>query len=240
MAGSVIVISSIVIWFLSGFGSVNGKFGLVDNLFEDEAIATDEYIEQLADKMDVPVEDVTPMDASILANVGNAASIIFKPLGFGSWKPTVATVTGLVAKEEVVGTFGVLYNYDDKDGTEELGEKGEQIWDRVAADYTPLAAFAFMVFNLLCAPCFAAIGAIKREMNNAKWTWAAIGYMTGWAYVFSFIVFQVGGLFAGEHGFGVGPLLGFAAIACLVYLLVRKGYQPDESHHSLTSVEARA
>ena len=239
-AGSVIVISSIIIWFLSGFGSVNGSFGLVDNLFEDESIATDEYIEQLAAKMDVPVEDVTPMDASILASVGNAASIVFKPLGFGSWKPTVATVTGLVAKEEVVGTFGVLYNYDDKDGTEELGEKGEQIWDRVAEDYTPLAAFAFMVFNLLCAPCFAAIGAIKREMNNAKWTWAAIGYMTGWAYVLAFIVYQVGGLFAGEHGFGIGPVLGFAAIACLVYLLVRKGYQPDESVHSLTSVEARA
>ena len=239
-AGSVIVISSIIIWFLSGFGSVNGSFGLVDNLFEDESIATDEYIEQLAAKMDVPVEDVTPMDASILASVGNAASIVFKPLGFGSWKPTVATVTGLVAKEEVVGTFGVLYNYDDKDGTEELGEEGEQIWDRVAEDYTPLAAFAFMVFNLLCAPCFAAIGAIKREMNNAKWTWAAIGYMTGWAYVLAFIVYQVGGLFAGEHGFGIGPVIGFAAIACLVYLLVRKGYQPDESVHSLTSVEARA
>ena len=239
-AGSVIVISSIIIWFLSGFGSVNGSFGLVDNLFEDESIATDEYIEQLAAKMDVPVEDVTPMDASILASVGNAASIVFKPLGFGSWKPTVATVTGLVAKEEVVGTFGVLYNYDDKDGTEELGEEGEQIWDRVAEDYTPLAAFAVMVFNLLCAPCFAAIGAIKREMNNAKWTWAAIGYMTGWAYVLAFIVYQVGGLFAGEHGFGIGPVIGFAAIACLVYLLLRKGYQPDESVHSLTSVEARA
>ncbi|MBQ8006447.1 MAG: ferrous iron transport protein B, partial [Lachnospiraceae bacterium] len=237
-AGSVIVISSIIIWFLSSFGSVNGHFGLVDNLFEDETIVTDEYVADLAAQMDVPEEDVNSMDASILAKFGNGLSFIFKPLGFGNWKPTVATITGLVAKEEVVGTFGVLYNYDD--GEEELGEEGEQIWDRVAADYTPAAAFAFMIFNLLCAPCFAAIGAIKREMNNAKWTWAAIGYMTLWAYVLAFIAYNVGGLFTGDVTFGIGAVLGIALIAEIIYMLVRKGYVPEEGKASLTSVEARA
>ncbi len=239
-AGSVIVISSIIIWFLSGFGNVNGQFGQVDALFEDENVATEEYVAQLADRMGIPEEDVAPMDASLLAGVGNAVSVVFRPLGFGNWKPAVATITGLVAKEEVVGTFGVLYNYDDQGGEEELSEEGEQIWDRVAEDYTPMSAFAFMVFNLLCAPCFAAIGAIKREMNNAKWTWAAIGYMTLWAYSMALIAFQVGGLFAGEHGFGPGVILGFVLIAVLIWLLVRKGYQPEEGHRTLTSVEANA
>ena len=239
-AGSVIVISSIVIWFLSAFGSVNGTFGLVDNLFEDESIVTDEYVAKLADRMDISEDDVNPMDASLLASVGNAVSFVFKPLGFGSWKPTVATVTGLVAKEEVVGTFGVLYNYDEDAAGEELGDEGEGIWERVAADYTPIAAFAFMVFNLLCAPCFAAIGAIKREMNNRKWTWAAIGYMTLWAYVLAFIVYNVGGLIVGEVAFGVGSVIGIALVIGIIYLLVRKGYKPDESVKSLTAVNAAA
>ena len=239
-AGSVIVISSIVIWFLSAFGSVNGTFGLVDNLFEDESIVTDEYVAKLADRMDISEDDVNPMDASLLASVGNAVSFVFKPLGFGSWKPTVATVTGLVAKEEVVGTFGVLYNYDEDAAGEELGDEGEGIWERVAADYTPIAAFAFMVFNLLCAPCFAAIGAIKREMNNRKWTWAAIGYMTLWAYVLAFIVYNVGGLIVGEVVFGVGSVIGIALVIGIIYLLVRKGYKPDESVKSLTAVNAAA
>ena len=258
-AGSVIVVSSIIIWFLSSFGTVNGQFGLVDNLFEDESIVTEEYVADLADRMNVPEEDVTPMDASLLAGVGNAVSPIFRPLGFGNWKPTVATVTGLVAKEEVVGTFGVLYNYDavaeqavDEETGEllfdeagepimaELSEEGDEIWDRVAQDYTPMAALAFMIFNLLCAPCFAAIGAIKREMNNAKWTWAAIGYMTVWAYALAFITYNVGGVITGEFGFGVGPLLGIVLIGVIVWLLVRKGYQPDESVRSLTSVSANA
>jgi len=148
----------------------------------------------------------------------------------------VATITGLVAKEEVVGTFGVLYNYDDSE--EELEENGDQIWARVAADYTAAGAFAFMVFNLLCAPCFAAIGAIKREMNNAKWTWAAIGYMTIWAYILAFITYQVGGMFIGEHGFGIGPAIGFVLIAGIIYMLVRKGYVPEEGKKTLTSVDA--
>lgn len=238
-AGSVIVVSSIIIWFLSAFGSVNGQFGMVDSLFEDESIVTPEYTAQLADRMDIPEEDVAPMDASLLAGVGNGLSFIFRPLGFGSWKPTVATVTGLVAKEEVVGTFGVLYNYDEEATGEELGDEGEGIWARVAADYTPMAAMAFMIFNLLCAPCFAAIGAIKREMNNAKWTWAAIGYMTLWAYVLAFICYNVVGLFVGEVAFGIGPVIGIVLVALIVYLLVRKGYEPDESVKSLTSVMAR-
>ena len=235
-AGSVIVISSIIIWFLSSFGTVNGQFGMVDQMFEDENIVTKQVVSDLAVKMNVPEEDVTPMDASLLASVGNGISFVFKPLGFGSWKPAVATITGLVAKEEVVGTFGVLYNYDDSE--EELDENGDQIWARVAADYTAAGAFAFMVFNLLCAPCFAAIGAIKREMNNGKWTWAAIGYMTVWAYALAFIAYQVGGMIAGEHGFGIGPALGLVVIAGIIYLLVRKGYVPEEGKRSLTSVDA--
>ena len=237
-AGSVIVVSSVIIWCLSSFGSVNGHFGLVDNLFEDEEIITDEYVAQLADKMDVPVEDVNAMDASLLASVGNAASFVFKPLGFGSWKPTVATVTGLVAKEEVVGTFGVLYNYDD--GEEELGEEGEQIWGRVAADFSPIAAYAFMIFNLLCAPCFAAIGAIKREMNNAKWTWAAIGYMTGWAYVLALIVYNIGGLILGQVSFGIGTIAGIVLLAGLLYLIFRKGYQAAEGEGKEMAVKMTA
>ncbi len=237
-AGSVIVVSSVIIWFLSAFGTVNGHFGLVDNLFEDEAVITDEYVAQLADKMDVPEEDVNAMDASLLASVGNAASFVFKPLGFGSWKPTVATVTGLVAKEEVVGTFGVLYNYDD--GEEELGEEGEQIWSRVAADFSPIAAYAFMIFNLLCAPCFAAIGAIKREMNNAKWTWAAIGYMTGWAYVLALIVYNIGGLILGQVSFGVGTIAGIVLLGGLLYLLFRKGYQAAEGEGKEMAVKMTA
>lgn len=235
-AGSVIVISSIIIWFLSSFGSINGHFGLIDNMWEDENIVTDETIASIADKMNVPEEEVNPMDASILAQVGNTISFVFKPLGFGTWKPTVATITGLVAKEEVVGTFGVLYNYDNDE--EELEENGDQIWDNVAADYTAASAFAFMVFNLLCAPCFAAIGAIKREMNNAKWTWAAIGYMTIWAYVLGLIAYNVGGFFAGIVPFGVGTVAGFILIAVILYLLFRKGYVAEAGKKSLSSIEA--
>ncbi|MBR0398357.1 MAG: ferrous iron transport protein B [Eubacterium sp.] len=236
-AGSVIVVSSIIIWFLSSFGSVNGHFGMVDNLFEDETIVTEQAVADIADRMNIPEEDVNPMDASLLASVGNGVSFVFRPLGFGTWKPTVATVTGLVAKEEVVGTFGVLYNYDEEAGGE-LEENGDQIWDRVAADYTPISAFAFMIFNLLCAPCFAAIGAIKREMNNAKWTWAAIGYMTIWAYALALIAYQVGGLFTGTVAFNFGTIVGFVLIAVILYLLFRKGYKPEAGRRTLTSVDA--
>ncbi len=226
-AGTVIVVSSIVIWALSSLGTVNGRFGLVDDLFEDETIADDDYIEALADRRGVSVDDITPMDDSILADVGSAVAPVFKPLGFGSWKPTVATVTGLVAKEEVVGTFGVLYNYDDKDGEEELEENGDQIWDRVEEDYVKmsggfgaLAAYAFMIFNLLCAPCFAAMGAIRREMNSAKWTLFAIGYQCVFAYLCALVVFQLGKLFAGDANV-VGVIVAAAIIICAVYLLLR-------------------
>ena len=226
-AGTVILLSSIIIWFLSSFGTVNGKFGMVDSLFEDETVATEEYVSTLAEKMNIPEEDVTPMDASILANVGNVAAPVFRPLGFGSWKPTVATVTGLVAKEEVVGTFGVLYNYDDKDGEDELTEEGEQIWDRIAADFNAfsgghgkLAAYAFMIFNLLCAPCFAAIGAIKREMNNRKWTWFAIAYQCCFAYVIALAVYQIGRLFVGDVNI-LGLIVGIAIVAGICFQLFR-------------------
>ncbi|MBR3171653.1 MAG: ferrous iron transport protein B, partial [Lachnospiraceae bacterium] len=236
-AGTVIVLSSVVIWFLSSFGTVNGKFGMVDNMFEDETIVTEDVVSDIAYRMNVPEEEVTPMDASLLAGVGNTASVIFRPLGFGTWKPTVATVTGLVAKEEVVGTFGVLYNYDEEATGEELGDNGEGIWSRVAADFTPLAALAFMIFNLLCAPCFAAMGAIKREMNNAKWTWAAIGYMCLWAYVLALIIYQLGSLFTGGS-FGLGTIVAIALLAGIIYLLFRRGYQPGEKMVTLTSVAA--
>ena len=221
-AGTVIVLSSIVIWFLSGFGSVNGNFGMVDELYEDESVVTDEYIALVADRMGIPEDEVEPMDDSILARVAQPVSIIFKPLGFGDWKPTIATVTGLVAKEEVVSTFGVLYAYDDQEGEEELEENGDQIWDQVAADFgdfsgghSKLAAYAFMIFNLLCAPCFAAIGATRREMNSPKWTWFAIGYQCGFAYVIALITWNLGRLFAGDaHAVGLIVALVLLALLC--------------------------
>ncbi|MBR3749146.1 MAG: ferrous iron transport protein B, partial [Firmicutes bacterium] len=232
-AGTVILLSSIVIWFLSSFGNVNGQFGMMDALFEDKTVATDEYIADLADRMGISEEEVTPMDASVLAGVGNAVSPVFRPLGFGSWKPTVATVTGLVAKEEVVGTFGVLYNYDDNDGEDELTEEGEQIWPLVQEDFNSisgghgkLAAYAFMIFNLLCAPCFAAIGAIKREMNSRKWTWFAILYQCGFAYVVGLITFQLGKLFAGGVN-PVGLVIAFILLAALVFQLFRPYKEAD-------------
>ena len=235
-AGTVILLSSIVIWFLSGFGSVNGKFGMVDALFEDKELATEEYVATLADRMNIPEEDVTPMDASMLAGVGNVVSPVFRPLGFGSWKPTVATVTGLVAKEEVVGTFGVLYNYDDQDGEKELGEEGEQIWDRVAADFNgfsdghgKLAAYAFMIFNLLCAPCFAAIGAIRREMNNRRWTWFAIGYQCVFAYAVGLAVFQIGKVFAGGMN-----IAGLAVALVIVGAMCWQLFKPYREANTLT------
>ena len=232
-AGTVIVLASIVIWFLSGFGSVNGHFGMVEELYEDESIATDEYIASVAERMNIPEDEVEPMDDSILARFAQPVSVVFKPLGFGDWKPTVASVTGLVAKEDVVGTFGVLYAYDDQEGEEELEENGDQIWDKVQEDFETfsgghgkLAAFAFMIFNLLCAPCFAAIGAIKREMNSAKWTWFAIAYQCGFAWVMAFIVWQVGRLFAGGMNI-VGLVLALVMLALLCWQLF-KPYQESQ------------
>ena len=246
-AGTVIVISSIVIWFLISFGSVNGKFGMVEDLYEDEDLVTDEYIVEVADRMGIPEDEVEPMDDSILARVAQPVSIVFKPLGFGDWKPTAATVTGLVAKEEVVANFGIMYNFDaraqqavdeetgeplfdEETGEpimEELDEEGSQIWENVAADFNnisgghgKLAAYAFMIFNLLCAPCFAAIGAIKREMNSRKWTWFAIGYQCGFAYVVSFIVWQLGRLFVGGASV-IGVILALLMLGALCFQLFK-------------------
>ena len=254
-AGTVIVLASIIIWFLSSFGTVNGKFGMVDALYEDEEVVTEEYVAQVADRMGIPEDEVEPMDDSILAHVAQPVSVIFKPLGFGDWKPTVATVTGLVAKEEVVGTFGVLYNFEaraqqavdeetgellfDENGEavmEELEENGDQIWENVAADFNDfsgghgkLAAYSFMIFNLLCAPCFAAIGAIKREMNSRKWTWFAIGYQCTFAYMISLIVWQLGRLFAG----GVN-VIGLVVALILLGLICWQLFKPYKEANKLT------
>ncbi|MGN0983039.1 MAG: ferrous iron transport protein B, partial [Candidatus Limivicinus sp.] len=195
-AGTIILLSSIVLWFLQGYGFVDGVFQAVED-----------------------------NNSSLLAAIGSSLAWIFYPLGWTgdmAWKATVATITGLIAKEEVVNTFGVLYHYAGA----ELGESGQAIWPLVAADFGPLRAYSFMIFNLLCAPCFAAMGAIKREMNNAKWTWAAIGYMCGFAYVVSTITFQLGGLFTGEASFSLWTLVALALLAGLLYLLLRKGYRP--------------
>ncbi|MBR4767762.1 MAG: ferrous iron transporter B, partial [Lachnospiraceae bacterium] len=226
-AGTVIVLSTIILWFLQGFGTVNGHFGMVEELYEDETIVTEEYVEQVADRMGIETDEVNPSDDSILARIATPVSVIFTPQGFGSWKPTVATVTGLIAKENVVGTFGVLYNYDDQDGEEELEENGDQIWENVAADFNrfsgghgKLAAFAFMLFNLLCAPCFAAMGAIKREMNSPKWTLLAIGYMCAFAYVISLIVFQIGKVFVGDVNV-VGLIAALALLGALLWRLFK-------------------
>jgi ferrous iron transport protein B len=234
-AGTVILLSSIVIWGLSSFGTVNGQFGMVDDLYGDETIATEEYVQSVAERRGISADEVAPMDDSILADFGSAVSPIFAPLGFGSWKPTVATVTGLVAKEEVVSTFGVLYNYDDQDGEAELSEEGDEIWSNVKADFESfsgghgqLAAFAFMIFNLLCAPCFAAMGAIKREMNNGKWTAFAIGYMCLFAYCAGLVVYQLGLAASGA----VNPVGLVAAVGVLGFasymLFVKKYHEASE------------
>ncbi len=185
-AGTVILASAIVLWFLQAFGVVGGVFGMVED-----------------------------NNTSLLAAVGNFIAPIFAPLGFGSWKPAVATFTGLIAKENVVGTFGVLY------GFAEVAEDGLEIWSNIALDFTALSAYSFMLFNLLCAPCFAAMGAIKEEMNNAKWTWGAIGYMTVFAYAISLIVNQLG-LWIGGNGFTAGTFIGLLVLAALLYFLLRK------------------
>ena len=191
-AGTIILASSIILWFLQGFGFTEAGFGMVED-----------------------------NNSSILAAIGSAICIIFAPLGFGDWQSTVAVFTGLIAKENVVATFGVLFQY-----TGELSEAGEEIWPQIHAAFTPIAAYSLMIFNLLCAPCFAAMGAIKREMNNTRWTLAAIGYMCGFAYVVSLIVYQLGGLMLGAVDFGVGTVAAGIALAALVYLAVRRSCQP--------------
>ena len=186
-AGTVILASTIILWFLQGFGFENGAFCMVED-----------------------------QDNSILAIVASAISWIFIPQGFGDWRATVASISGLIAKENVVGTFGVLYHYAD-----ELSENGDEIWPEVAANFTAISAYSFMIFNLLCAPCFAAMGAIKREMNNSKWTAIAIGYMCLLAYCASLVVYQIGGLITGEVSFNIFTIVAIAIIAFTIYLLFR-------------------
>ena len=188
-AGTIILLSTIVLWFLMGFGWEGGSFVMVEEL-----------------------------NNSILAKIGSAIAWIFAPLGWTKagegWKMAVAAVTGLIAKENVVATFGMLF------GFAEVAEDGAEIWGNLAQVMTPIAAYGFLVFNLLCAPCFAAMGAIKREMNNAKWFWFAIGYQCGLAYVVSLCIYQIGTLLTGG-GFGIGTVVAFVLVAAFLYLLFR-------------------
>lgn len=180
-AGTIILLSTIVIWFLSNFGWAEKGFGMLE---EDQ------------------------MDVSILAKLGSCITWIFAPLGWGNWQAVVASITGLVAKENIVGTMGVLYG-------------GDEAWAALAEAFTHPAGMSFLIFNLLCAPCFAAIGAIKREMNNRKWTWAAIGWQCGLAYAVSFVVYQLGSIFAGSGNI-FGLILAVLVIACFVWALFRR------------------
>ena len=193
-AGTIILLSTIVLWFLQGYGWENGTFGAVENI-----------------------------DNCILASIGNAIAPIFAPLGWANWQNVVATVTGWIAKENVVATFGQCY------GFAEVAEDGVEIWSNLAASFTAVSAYSFMCFNLLCAPCFAAMGAIKREMNNWRWTCFAIGYMMVFAYAVALMVYQFGGLITGEVSFGIGTIAAIIVLALMIYLLVRKPAKVDES-----------
>ncbi len=201
-AGTIILLSTIVVWFFLAFGFENGGFGMI--------------------------EDV---ENSLMAKIGNLFSWLFIPLGWGSWKTAVAAVTGLIAKENVVSTFGQLYHFGG-----ELAENGDEIWSALRNDFMSfsgghgaLAGYSYLIFNLLCAPCFAAIGAIRREMNNAKWTWFAIGYQCGFAYIISLVVYQLGCLFTGDIASHiVFIIIAVIALAGLCYMLFRKNrYEQD-------------
>ena len=187
-AGTVILLATILVWFMSSFGFYEGAFQML------------------------PEEDF--MEHSILAALGNTVAWIFAPLGWGSWKTAVAAVTGLIAKENVVGTFGILYKYG------EVSETGEEIWANLQAEMSALAGYSFLVFNLLCAPCFAAIGAIKREMNNAKWTWFAIGYQCGFAYLASLCIYQIGSAVTGNMNI-IGLIVSLVVLGGTLYMLFK-------------------
>ena len=201
-AGTIILVSTIFVWFTSFFGWVDGEFRMLD---------------------------AVELDHSILAVIGSAISWIFTPLGWGNWRSTVAAITGLIAKENVVGTFGILY------GFAEVAEDGSEIWGTLAGSMTAVAAYSFLVFNLLCAPCVAAMGAIKREMNNAKWFWIAIGYQTLLAYVVSLCVYQIGTLIS-TGAFGIFTVVAFALIAGFIYLLIRPSKEEKVTKIHLNSV----
>ena len=191
-AGTIILLSTILVWFTSYFGFADGKFGM---LSEDQ------------------------LDKSILASIGGAIAWIFKPLGWGTWQATVASITGLVAKENIVGTMGILYGGGDS-----------SVYANLAQAFNGITGYSFLVFNLLCAPCFAAIGAIKREMNNAKWTWFAIGYQCLFAYAIALVVNQIGGLFTGSVNV-LGVIVALAIIAGIVYML----FKPYKEAETLTA-----
>lgn len=188
-AGTIILLSTIVLWFLMNFGWTDGSFGMLDM--------------------------ETQMENSILAKIGGVIAPIFKPLGWGDWKMAVAAVTGLIAKENVVSTFGMLFGFGS-----EIAENGEEVWGSLAGSLSALAAYSFLVFNLLCAPCFAAMGAIKREMNNAKWFWFAIGYQCILAYVVGLVIYQIGILITGGV-FGVWTVVALLLVLGFIYLLFR-------------------
>ncbi len=204
-AGTIILLATILVWFMSNFGIYEGAFQML------------------------PEEDF--MEHSILAAFGNALSWIFAPLGFGTWRATVAVITGLIAKENVVGTFGVLYRFAGG-----VSENGDEIWRNVATDFTAVTAYAYLAFNLLCAPCFAAIGAIKREMNNAKWTWFAIGYQTLWAYVVAFVINQFGAIFDGRANY-IGVVVAAGVVICILWQLIRP-YKEADTFTEKVSVRA--
>ena len=190
-AGTVILLSTIFIWFASGFGWDEGRFGMV------------------------------AMDKSILARVGGAVAFLFAPLGWGNWQGAVATVTGLVAKENVVGTFGILFG-----GFEEVAENGWQVWQNMRAAFTPLAAYSFLMFNLLCAPCFSAVGAIRREMNSLWWTGFAVLYQTVLAYAVSLVFYQLGMLFQGTPS-PIGVAAALALLFAMLYMILRRADDKD-------------
>ena len=202
-AGTIILLSTIFIWFTSNFGFVDGQFTMVEDLSD-----------------------------GLLASIGRGLAWLFVPLGWGDWRSAVAAVTGLVAKENVVGTFGILY------GFAEVAEDGAEVWGTLAASMTAVAAYSFLVFNLLCAPCFAAMGAIKREMNSARWFWFAIGYQTALAYAVSLCVYQFGSLFTGG-GFGIGTAAAVIVLIGFLYLLFRPYKESTSLNINVSSVRAR-
>ena len=212
-AGTVILLSTIVLWFLMNFGFTESGFGMLDfGDLEGEAL-------------------IVAQEESILAKIGGFLAPIFAPLGFGTWQMTVAAVSGLIAKENVVATIGMLF------GFAEVAEDGAEYWDIIQAHIVPIAAYAYLVFNLLCAPCFAAMGAIKREMNNGKWTMFAIGYQCVLAYVVGLIIYQIGGLFTGAVSFGFGTIVAAVLVVAMIYLLVRPNPYKDadiESHRAVS------
>ena len=195
-AGTIITLSTIVVWFLLNFGWTDAGFGMLN-----------------FDGLEGAAMEAAQAEC-VLAKIGNLISWIFTPLGWGDWKMTVAAITGLVAKENVVGTFGQLF------GFAEVAEDGQEIWGTLANSMSQIAAYSFLVFNLLCAPCFAAMGAIKREMNNAKWFWFAIGYQCLLAYLVSLCIFQFGTLFTGG-GFGIGTVAAIVILIGFLYMLFR-------------------